>query len=289
MEAEVVQRGDTVFVEGPDASRAEAVLRQLYRYVQQGNAVRPGDVRQAIRVLAADPGADVVDLFTDAVLTGVHGRAIAPRTSGQRTYVRALRANKIVFGIGPAGTGKTYLAVAMAVAALRAGQVKRIILTRPAVEAGEKLGFLPGDLTEKVDPYLRPLFDALADMVPTERLQRMMDRREVEIAPLAFMRGRTLEAAWVILDEAQNTTVEQMRMFLTRMGTHSHMVVTGDATQVDLPRGRRSGLAHAVSLLEEVDGIDVVRFTAADVVRHPLVARIIEAYESDDRSREGEQ
>ncbi|MCO4743180.1 MAG: PhoH family protein [Proteobacteria bacterium] len=288
LDAEIVQRGDTLFVEGPAAGDAERVLRQLYRYVEQGHGVRPRDVRHAVRLLADDPGADVVELFSDEILTAVDGRAISPRTAGQRSYVHALRSGRVVFGLGPAGTGKTYLAVAMAVAALRAGKVRRIILTRPAVEAGEKLGFLPGDLTEKVDPYLRPLFDALADMIPAERLQRLFDRREIEVAPLAFMRGRTLEAAWVILDEAQNTTVEQMRMFLTRMGTESHMVITGDATQVDLPRGRRSGLAHAVGLLEGIEGIETNRFTSADVVRHPLVAEIIEAYERDDRARSGD-
>lgn len=284
----VVQRGDTLFVEGSTAALAERVLRQLYRYVEEGNGVRPADVRQAIRVLAQDPEADVVELFSEVVLTTVSGQPIAPRTPGQRAYVHALRQGRVVFGLGPAGTGKTYLAVAMALAAYRAGRVKRIILTRPAVEAGEKLGFLPGDLHEKVDPYLRPLFDALNDMVPSERLQRMFERQEVEVAPLAFMRGRTLESAWVILDEAQNTSVEQMRMFLTRMGTTSHMVITGDTTQVDLPRGRRSGLAHAVSLLTEIEGIEIARFTHADVVRHPLVAKIIQAYEHDDQQRFGE-
>ena len=191
LDAVVTQRGDTLFVEGPQSGAVETVLRQLYRYVESGHSVRPRDVRHAIRVIADDPGADVVQLFSDAILNAVDGRAIAPRTAGQHQYVQTLRDHRITFGVGPAGTGKTYLAVAMAVAALQAGSVKRIILTRPAVEAGEKLGFLPGDLTEKVDPYLRPLFDALADLVPAERLQRMWNRREVEIAPLAFMRGRT--------------------------------------------------------------------------------------------------
>lgn len=289
LEVEVTQRGDTLFVSGRNEDLAEALLRQLYRYVDEGNGLRPRDVQQAIRVLTTDGGADVVELFTDTILNGADGAAIAPRTSGQRTYVGAMRASRVVFGLGPAGTGKTYLAVALGVAAFRAGKVKRLILTRPAVEAGEKLGFLPGDLTEKVDPYLRPLFDALADMVPAERLQRMFDRREIEVAPLAFMRGRTLESAWVILDEAQNTTTAQMRMFLTRMGTESTMIITGDPTQVDLPRGRRSGLAHAIGLLEGVHGIATCRFTASDVVRHPLVAEIIGAYEADDRARAGEE
>jgi phosphate starvation-inducible PhoH-like protein len=213
---------------------------------------------------------------------------VTPRTAGQRAYVDQLRRHDVVFGVGPAGTGKTYLAVAMAAAALLRGDVKRIVLTRPAVEAGEKLGFLPGDLAEKIDPYLRPLYDALFDVLGAERTARLLERQVIEVAPLAFMRGRTLAEAYVILDEAQNTTIEQMKMFLTRLGERSRMVVTGDPSQVDLPRGAPSGLADALRVLDGVPTVAVARFTAADVVRHPLVADIIGAYERDDARQRGE-
>ncbi|MBX2800944.1 MAG: PhoH family protein [Myxococcales bacterium] len=216
------------------------------------------------------------------------GRPITPRSGGQRAYVDALRNHEVVFGVGPAGTGKTYLAMAVAVAALKRGKVRRLILTRPAVEAGEKLGFLPGDLSEKVDPYLRPLFDALADMLPHERVTRMMERRVIEVAPLAFMRGRTLNQAYVVLDEAQNTTREQMKMFLTRLGEGSSMVITGDTTQIDLPRKGDSGLVHAVRVLSDVERIGIVKLGSRDVVRHTLVSQIVEAYAraSTDQSRD---
>jgi phosphate starvation-inducible protein PhoH and related proteins len=287
---DVSQRGSTVRVngDGPAQVHATRVLEQLYTLVQGGHALHPSDVRHVLRVMNRDPEANLVSLFDDLVFLGLGGRPIAPRTLGQQAYVHALRHSDIVFAVGPAGTGKTYLAMAMAVAALERGEVRRLVLTRPAVEAGEKLGFLPGDLTEKVDPYLRPLYDAIGTMLPPDRIRRMLDRGIVEVAPLAFMRGRTLDEAYVVLDEAQNTTVAQMRMFLTRMGEQAKMVITGDVTQVDLPRGRRSGMAHALEVLKAVDKIAVIEFSSADVVRHPLVAEIIDAYERDDRRHRSE-
>jgi phosphate starvation-inducible PhoH-like protein len=236
------------------------------------------DVRHSLRILRDDPASDLRSFFADTILTNLDNRPIAPRSAGQRAYVHALRAHDIVFGVGPAGTGKTYMAMAMAVAALKRGDVKRIILTRPAVEAGEKLGFLPGDLSEKVDPYLRPLYDALADMIPQDRVVRLLEKQVIEVAPLAFMRGRTLDRAYVVLDEAQNTTREQMKMFLTRMGNGSRMVITGDVTQIDLPRRSDSGMVEGLRILEGVEWIGVVHLTSRDVVRHPLVAEIIDAY-----------
>ncbi len=281
---DIHQRGTTLsFVSGNGAHElAYKLFRQLAVLAKDGRRIHPNDVRHGLRILANDPTADLVSWFRDAVLIDIRKRPITPRSANQRLYVHTMREHDVVFGIGPAGTGKTYLAMAMAMASYKAGECKRIVLTRPAVEAGEKLGFLPGDLTEKVDPYLRPLYDALADMVDAAELERMLERRLIEIAPLAFMRGRTLGDAFVVLDEAQNTTVEQMRMFLTRLGERGRMVITGDPSQVDLPRGRRSGLLHATQILEGVPHIGLVRFTKVDVVRHPLVAAIIEAYESDD-------
>jgi phosphate starvation-inducible PhoH-like protein len=224
-------------------------------------------------------------MFDEVVSVGPGRRPVGPRGLAQKRYVEAMRAHDLTFGIGPAGTGKTYLAMACAVAALQARQVKRIVLTRPAVEAGEKLGFLPGDLAEKVNPYLRPLYDALGDMMDVDRAQGLIQRGQVEVAPLAFMRGRTLSDSFVILDEAQNTTSEQMRMFLTRLGHDSKAVVTGDVTQVDLPEGRTSGLAEARELLSGVEGIAVCHFSDVDVVRHPLVQKIVVRYEQRDRER----
>jgi phosphate starvation-inducible PhoH-like protein len=238
-----------------------------------------------MRTLKAQPETDLVALGSDVVLQTPR-RAITAKTVTQQRYVAAMRQHDIVFGVGPAGTGKTYLAMAMAVRALMEKRIKRIVLTRPAVEAGERLGFLPGDLAEKVNPYLRPLYDALHDMMDVEKAEALVERKVVEVAPLAFMRGRTLNDSWVILDEAQNSTVEQMRMFLTRLGYGSKAVITGDVTQTDLPGGTKSGLIDAVQLLENVEGIGAVRFSDADVVRHPLVARIVRAYEARDRDRE---
>ena len=294
LDVEVHQRGSAVWVGSQTAdvsaiALAASVIEQLYDLVEDGRALHPTDVHHALRLLQSDPSANLRAFFSDTVLMNVHNRPITPRTPGQRHYVQALRSHDITIGVGPAGTGKTYLAMAMAVSALKRGEVRRIILTRPAVEAGEKLGFLPGDLTEKVDPYLRPLYDALQDMVAKDRVARLFESRTLEVAPLAFMRGRTLHDAYVVLDEAQNTTIEQMRMFLTRLGERSKMIINGDVTQIDLPRNRTSGMVDALRVLAGIDKIGVVHMTAKDVVRHPLVASVIEAYQTaDDARREQE-
>jgi len=259
---------------------AENLLRQLYGLIGEGYPVYGGDIEYAIRILSADHRVRLKDIFLDTVYITSKKRSIAPKSPAQKNYIDAMRRFDIVFGVGPAGTGKTYLAMAMAVSALSKGEVDRIILTRPAVEAGEALGFLPGDLAEKIDPYLRPLYDALHDMMRFEKATALMEKGVIEVAPIAFMRGRTLNDAFVILDEAQNTTSEQMKMFLTRIGFGSRAVVTGDVTQVDLPSGRLSGLVQARRILQEVRGIGFVDFTKADVVRHRLVQDIIEAYEN---------
>jgi len=287
---EVHQRGNAVWVgsqAGDDAAItcAASVIEQLYFLVDDGRTLHPTDVHHALRLIQNDPGVDVRAFFSDTVLMNVHNRPITPRTAGQRRYVQALRSHDITLGVGPAGTGKTYLAMAIAVSALKRGDVRRIVLTRPAVEAGEKLGFLPGDLTEKVDPYLRPLYDALQDMVVKDRVARMFENRIIEVAPLAFMRGRTLHDAYVVLDEAQNTTIEQMRMFLTRLGERSKMIINGDVTQIDLPRSRTSGMVDALRVLSNIEKIGVVHMTSKDVVRHPLVAEIIDAYQAVDDAR----
>jgi phosphate starvation-inducible PhoH-like protein len=272
-------RGNRVAISG-DAPRVDAVqsvLQGLWRMLERGESVGRPEVETAIRMAEAetDPRLPLSDLPAIRTRRG----AVVARSPGQAVYMDALAAQEMVFGVGPAGTGKTYLAVAQAVAMLQAGKVDRIILSRPAVEAGERLGFLPGDLKEKVDPYLRPLYDALHDMMPADQVIRRMTNGEIEVAPLAFMRGRTLAHAYAILDEAQNTTPVQMKMFLTRMGEGTRMTITGDLTQVDLPAGVRSGLRDAMDTLEGVAGIQVVRFDNRDVVRHPLVARIVEAYD----------
>ena len=225
------------------------------------------------------------EIFKHVIVHGAEGREITPRGLAQKHYAQSIRSHDIVFGIGPAGTGKTYLAMAMAVASLQANRVRRIIMTRPAVEAGEKLGFLPGDMAEKVNPYLRPLYDALYDMMASERAQQLLHRGVIEVAPLAFMRGRSLNDSFIILDEGQNTSIAQMKMFLTRIGLRSKAVITGDVTQVDLPKGTASGLADAVSLLDGVDGLAVCHFSSADVVRHALVQRVVDAYDDRDRAR----
>jgi len=273
----LVARGNEVAVKGPKAAESQVirVLTRLLEGVRRGEAPSRQDVRRCIKEEAqAGPPAE------DAVVVTSRGKTVRPRSRGQADYVEAMKRHDIVFGIGPAGTGKTYLAMAMAVAALRSRSVSRIILTRPAVEAGEKLGFLPGDLKEKVDPYLRPLYDALWDILGVEASDRYMERGTLEIAPLAYMRGRTLDDSFVILDEAQNTTPEQMKMFLTRLGFDSRTVITGDITQVDLPKPGSSGLIDAVSVLEGIPGIAFVRLTEGDVVRHELVQAIIRAYEN---------
>jgi phosphate starvation-inducible PhoH-like protein len=272
-------RGNRVAIAG-DAARVDAAqnaLQGLWRRLERGESVGRPDVEAAIRMVEVetDPRLPLSDLPAIRTRKG----PVGPRSAGQVGYMEALASHEMVFGVGPAGTGKTYLAVAQAVAMLQTGRVDRIVLSRPAVEAGERLGFLPGDMKEKVDPYLRPLYDALHDMMPADQVLRRMANGEIEVAPLAFMRGRTLAHSFAILDEAQNTTAVQMKMFLTRMGEGSHMVITGDLTQVDLPHGMRSGLADALDTLEGVQGIKVVRFDNRDVVRHPLVGRIVDAYD----------
>ena len=273
-------KGETVAV---DLSRQ--VLEQLYGLLKEKYPVYPNDIDYALRVLRENHTADLKKIFLDTVFITAKKRAITPRNQSQKSYIEAIRNYDIVFGIGPAGTGKTYLAMAMAVSALTKGTVNRIILTRPAVEAGESLGFLPGDLAEKVDPYLRPLYDALHDMMRFEKVAALMQNGVIEVAPLAFMRGRTLNEAFVILDEAQNTTTEQMKMFLTRIGFNSKAVVTGDITQIDLPTGKSSGLVEAKDILTSISGIGFIHFTRQDVVRHRLVQDIINAYEQLEASR----
>lgn len=275
-------RGNVLSITGdPDrVELAEAALTGLWARLRNGQGVASADVDAAIRLnLARAADADPRLPLSDLPAIRTRRGSVGPRSPGQAAYMEALSRHEMVFGIGPAGTGKTYLAVAQAVQLLTAGRVERIILSRPAVEAGERLGFLPGDMKEKVDPYLRPLYDALGDMLPGDQLTRRMSTGEIEVAPLAFMRGRTLAHAFVILDEAQNTTPAQMKMFLTRMGEGTRMVITGDLSQVDLPPGTRSGLRDALDTLEGVQGINVTRFDVRDVVRHPLVARIVDAYE----------
>jgi len=263
-----------------DTELAGHVLGKLYGLVGKGFTLEPADVKRAVEVLSNDENASLAKEFLDTVLDGDRGRSVAPRSRNQKAYADAMRASDLVFAIGPAGTGKTYLAMAMAVATLLSGKVNRIILTRPAVEAGEKLGYLPGDLAEKINPYLRPLYDALYDMVGPERAAEYMERGTVEVAPLAFMRGRTLNDSFVILDEAQNTTPEQMKMLLTRLGFSSQAVITGDVTQIDLAAGQVSGLVDARRVLEGTEGLEFVYFDQDDVVRHPLVREIITAYEA---------
>jgi phosphate starvation-inducible PhoH-like protein len=270
-------RGNQLTLEGPDEHVAEAreVIDELVELVEGGHQIGSHTVDAVLGALEAEE--DVRDVFDDVVWRH-RGKKIAPKTVTQKRYVDAIRRSTVTFGIGPAGTGKTYLAMALAVSALHERQVARIILTRPAVEAGERLGFLPGDLLAKVDPYLRPLFDALYDMMEPDKANNLMDRGTIEVAPLAFMRGRTLNDSFIILDEAQNTSPEQMQMFLTRLGFGSKVVVTGDDTQIDLPREQRSGLIHVQDVLGEIKGISFVRFGHQDVVRHKLVQRIVEAY-----------
>lgn len=258
---------------------AKRLFHSLERSAREGTGSRRGEFTAALAVLKND-GAEALDgLFSHRVQTHAKKGGVNPKTVGQQRYLRAIADNDVTFGVGPAGTGKTYLAMAMATAALKDGKVGRIILTRPAVEAGEALGFLPGDLLQKLDPYLRPLYDALHDMMPAEEIQRAMERGVIEIAPLAYMRGRTLNQAFIVLDEAQNTTPEQMLMFLTRLGYGSKAVITGDPTQTDLPPSKRSGLVEAVQTLPRVEGVAICRFEKRDVVRHPLVQRIVNAYE----------
>lgn len=279
-DSRVTMRGtEVVFTgSGPETDLMQSIVSTMTTLIKHGIQLHDGDYRYIINIAKAGELDSVVDVYTTEVGVTYKGKAVRVKTLGQRHYVDAVQKHDIVFGIGPAGTGKTYLAVAMAVMALKKGDVKRILLTRPAVEAGEKLGFLPGDLQEKVDPYLRPLYDALYDIYGVEQVQRALERGNIEIAPLAYMRGRTLDDSFVILDEAQNTTAEQMKMFLTRLGFRSKMVITGDVTQIDLPGGKMSGLIHAYRILKEVEGIHFHVFSGTDVVRHHLVQKVIEAY-----------
>lgn len=267
-------------------TQVESLLTQLFALLRQGIPVSQRDVIYGLRLIAAGQEPILSEIYANVIVSTSRGKQIRPKTRGQRAYVQALRENDIVFSIGPAGTGKTYLAMAIAVAALRNREVSRLILTRPAVEAGERLGFLPGDLQDKVDPYLRPLYDALFDILGQDTFQKYMERGVIEVAPLAYMRGRTLDDAYIILDEAQNTTPEQMMMFLTRLGFGSRAVITGDITQVDLPKGKASGLAEACEVLKDVKGIGFVYLNDQDVVRHALVQRIIKAYEAHLQKRD---
>ena len=275
-------QGHELMVEGDAAAvgRVNSIIEQLTALMRDGYKLSTGDVKTAADLVAQDEAVDLRDHFLKGSLTAAGKRRVAPKTVNQRRYLDAIEQNDIVFGIGPAGTGKTYLAMAQAVSFLIAKKVSRIILARPAVEAGEKLGFLPGDLQEKVNPYLRPLYDALYDMLDTERVARYIERGTIEIAPIAFMRGRTLNDSFVILDEAQNTTSEQMKMFLTRLGFGSKAVITGDITQIDLPTGRTSGLVEAMKMVSAIEGISFIYFDERDVVRHKLVQAIVKAYDS---------
>jgi phosphate starvation-inducible protein PhoH and related proteins len=287
----LVPRGNRLAIAGPASATeiARRALTQLYERLKHGQEIDLPAVEAALRLAQAEIEDKSLSLWREDAGFRTRKRRIAPRSAAQAAYVKAMREHELVFGLGPAGTGKTYLAVAAAIDLLMAGKVERIILSRPAVEAGERLGFLPGDLREKVDPYLRPIFDALNDMLPADQLAKRLASGEIEVAPIAFMRGRTLAHAFVILDEAQNTTPVQMKMFLTRLGEGSRMVVTGDPTQVDLPAGTRPGLADALEALRGVEDVGVVRFTEKDVVRHPLVARIVGAYEARDRAARGDE
>ena len=275
-------RGNSLNIIGREheVELAADLLQQLYALIGKGYPIYSSDFAFGLRILESTPKAPLDKIFLDKVYVTTKNRVISPKTRNQKLYIDAIRQNDIVFGIGPAGTGKTYLAVAMAVSAYVGGQVRSIILTRPAVEAGEKLGFLPGDLAQKVNPYLRPLHDALNDMLGPEKSEELIEKGAIEIAPLAFMRGRTLSNAFIILDEAQNTTREQMKMFLTRIGFDSLAVITGDSTQVDLPIPKQSGLLEAKELLSQIEGIKFCSFSREDVVRHPLVQKIIQAYEN---------
>jgi len=276
----VKARGNELAVEGlkHEVEVAAMALKQLYELLKAGYPVYPSDVAYGLRILERSSKANLKEIFLDRVYITANQRVVSPKSVNQKKYIDSIRNNDIVFGIGPAGTGKTYLAVAMAISALTSSQVKNIILTRPAVEAGEKLGFLPGDIAQKVDPYLRPLYDALNDMLGREKVIEYIEKGTVEIAPLAFMRGRTLNSAFVILDEAQNTSHEQMKMFLTRLGFDSKAVITGDITQIDLPGGKQSGLVEASGILKKIKGIGFCSFSDVDVVRHPLVQEVIRAY-----------
>jgi phosphate starvation-inducible PhoH-like protein len=274
-------RGNRIFLKGDDqkVKTAEALIHDLHDLAASGYNLKPEDIRYAIRAISEGSGTSLKDLFVNNIPVSSKRRFIIPKTETQKKYMDSIKEHDIVVGVGPAGTGKTYLAMAMAINAFMKKQISRIVLARPAIEAGEKLGFLPGDLFEKINPYLRPLYDALYDMMETEKAAKLIERGVIEIAPLAFMRGRTLNDSFIILDEAQNTTMEQMKMFLTRLGFNSKAVITGDITQIDLPPGKASGLIEITKILEGIEGIDFVFFSEKDVVRHRLVAAIVKAYE----------
>jgi phosphate starvation-inducible PhoH-like protein len=283
----ISSRGNEIFVGGSAENRTivEKLIDELQRLIEQGYPLKKSDVQTGVRVMRDKPMTNLIEFFTDDAIGQAVRRIVSPRNMAQKLYLQAINDNDIVFGVGPAGTGKTYLAVAAAAASLNDKQVKRIVLCRPAVEAGERLGFLPGDIAEKINPYLRPLYDSLYDIIGFEKVEKLMERSIIEIAPLAFMRGRTLNDAFIILDEAQNTTPEQMKMFLTRLGFGSKAVVTGDITQVDLPDGKKSGLREVRRILDGVEGLKFFDFSDRDVVRHPLVAKIVTAYDRIDREK----
>ena len=278
----VITRDDGVHIApnlpSSNTQKAEKVLRHLTQLAKKGELISEQQVNYSIAALEEEHE-QIENLCDDAICNTIAGKPVKPKTVGQKKYIDQIRNNTIVFAVGPAGTGKTYLAMAMAITAFRAGTVNRIILTRPAIEAGEKLGFLPGDLQQKVDPYLRPLYDALHDIMGAETFLRNLERNLIEVAPLAYMRGRTLDNSYIVLDEAQNTTPEQMKMFLTRLGRDSKAIITGDITQIDLPEGKTSGLKEAVKILDNIEGIGISQLTSRDVVRHPLVQKIINAYD----------
>jgi len=286
LDVDIGRSNGGLLIKGQDSEvdLAADLLKQLRDLLARGEKIFPGDVERAIKMLSADRHLRLEELFRDQVKIAGRTHTIAPKTFNQKVYIESIKSHDIVFGVGPAGTGKTYLAMAMAIAALLNKEVKRLVLCRPAVEAGEKLGFLPGDMAEKVNPYLRPLYDALHDMVDPDRAKEMVERGSIEVAPLAFLRGRTLSNSFVILDEAQNTTTGQMKMFLTRIGRNSKCVVTGDVTQIDLPKGVASGLVQALSILKGINGIAFTNFGEDDVIRHQLVSRIVAAYRRKEES-----
>ena len=290
-DVKISSRGNEIFVSGADENRGhvQRLLGDLQQLIGQGYPLQKSDVATGVRVMRDKPGTSLVEFFTDDAVPSSIRRVVTPRNMAQKVYLQAIQDYDIVFAVGPAGTGKTYLAVAAAAAALQDKQIKRIILCRPAVEAGERLGFLPGDIAEKINPYLRPLYDSLYDIIGFEKVEKLIERSIIEIAPLAFMRGRTLNDSFIILDEAQNTTPEQMKMFLTRLGFGSKAVVTGDITQVDLPDGKKSGLREVRRILEHVEDLKFFDFSDRDVVRHPLVAKIVTAYDRNDRAREANE
>ena len=283
-------RGHELVIHGEEEAVAltEEVIRRLLALIKRGDMLEPARIRYLISLVKSGHTDDIGEILEDVVAITHRGRKIRCKTLGQRAYIASIRKHELTLAIGPAGTGKTYLAMAMAVAALKNREVERIVLTRPAVEAGERLGFLPGDMTQKVDPYLRPLYDALYEMMGTDSYQRLVERGALEIAPLAFMRGRTLNDAFIILDEAQNTTTEKMKMFLTRLGENSRCVVTGDLTQVDLPRGRTSGLTEAAEVLQDVKDVGIIHLGSEDVVRHDLVQKIVRAYDEHAKKKQEE-